>query len=108
MSGTRRDFSDTEIERIWQKASRRPADVLFGASAPMNRPSDPLAALVLGHNPANEIRYDFAGRAIKRSEYGKLTEYGWEIDHEVRVRDGGSDDLSNLRPTHWMTNRQRG
>jgi 5-methylcytosine-specific restriction endonuclease McrA len=29
-------------------------------------------------------------------------------DHIVRVRDGGSDDLANLRAAHWSCNRERG
>ena len=29
-------------------------------------------------------------------------------DHIVRVRDGGSDDMANLRAAHWSCNRQRG
>ena len=30
--------------------------------------------------------------------------YGWEIDHIKPKKDGGSDDLSNLRPLQWEAN----
>ena len=30
--------------------------------------------------------------------------YGWEIDHIVRLKDGGPDTLGNLRPLQWRAN----
>ena len=33
---------------------------------------------------------------------------GWEIDHIKPVARGGSDDLSNLQPLYWETNRNKG
>ena len=42
---------------------------------------------------------------IKRGKYGDRTsDYGWEIDHTKPVSEGGSDDLSNLRPLQWENN----
>ena len=41
---------------------------------------------------------------IRYSEHGNRSSmYGWEIDHI----DGPSDNLSNLRPLHWISNLQR-
>lgn len=35
-------------------------------------------------------------------DYGKMdSEYGLVIDHIKPVSEGGSDDISNLRPVHW-------
>ena len=62
---------------------------------------------VLGYDP-EEFRRDKYGALIKRSDYGKpRSPYGWEVDRirpEVR---GGLDALSNLRPLHWNSQKQR-
>lgn len=53
-------------------------------------------------------RYDECGSLIKYDEYGNRdSDYGWEIDHIVRPKDGGSNDLSNLRPLQWENNVKR-
>jgi hypothetical protein len=51
-------------------------------------------------------RYDAAYRVIRFSDYGdRSSPYGWEFDHyPVAVALGGSDDLANLRPLHYVTN----
>ncbi|TBR12384.1 MAG: HNH endonuclease [Candidatus Nitrosotenuis sp.] len=47
-------------------------------------------------------RKDECGAWIFRGDYGKRdAEYGWEIDHITQASDGGTDDISNLRPLHW-------
>jgi hypothetical protein len=45
---------------------------------------------------------------MKYSEYGRLTEHGWEIDHHLPSALGGRDQSANLRPLHWKNNRRRG
>ncbi len=61
-----------------------------------------------GHIKGNDPlmwRADDCGAWIMRSHYGKRnSEYGWEIDHIKPVSEGGTDELSNLRPLHWENN----
>ena len=50
---------------------------------------------------------DFDTR-IKYDEYGNRdSKYGWEIDHIKPAKDGGNDELSNLRPLQWKNNVER-
>src|SRR5215510_4597599 len=54
-------------------------------------------------------RYDFCGLLIKRAEFGKtLSVHGWEIDHILPVSKGGTDELNNLQPLQWDSNRRKG
>lgn len=57
---------------------------------------------------SNIWRRDETGAAIRRDLYGKLVKYGWEIDHRIPTSWGGTDDLSNLRPLNWESNRAKG
>jgi len=59
------------------------------------------------HDPQH-ARKDACGHWIQRDQYGTEGKFGWEIDHIVPVAKGGSDDLSNLQPLFWETNRQKG
>ena len=53
-------------------------------------------------------RWDDYGRVIRYGDYGnRYSRYGWEIDHVDPKSQGGTDDLSNLRPLNWVSNLQR-
>jgi hypothetical protein len=60
--------------------------------------------------PATSIseRIDCDGRIIRWDEYGKMTTYGWEIDHAHPIGFGGLDVYGNLRARHWFGNRKAG
>ena len=53
-------------------------------------------------------RMDCDQRMICWGDYGKLTEYGWEIDHIHPSGIGGLDNLANIRARHWRGNRSAG
>lgn len=76
-------FSDEEIEQVWQKAFPQQ------------------------NNDPNVYRKDYAGAWIRRSDYGKQTEYGWEIDHVRPLSLNGSHNLSNLLPLQWQNNLEK-
>lgn len=47
-------------------------------------------------------RKDQCGAWIFRSHYERFdSEYGWVIDYIKPLSNGGSNDISNLRPCHW-------
>lgn len=62
--------------------------------------------IIPGTDP-NVVRKDRCGALIRRDKYGDTTPrgLGWEIDHNVPVAKGGTDDLSNLLPLQWENNR---
>lgn len=54
-------------------------------------------------------RKDRFGSYIDKEHYGNTErETGWEIDHTKPVALGGNDDLFNLQPLQWRTNRIKG
>ncbi|MDE2590223.1 MAG: HNH endonuclease, partial [Patescibacteria group bacterium] len=47
-------------------------------------------------------RKDACGAWIFRSHYKRIdSEYGWVIDHIKPLSEGGTNNISNLRPAHW-------
>jgi 5-methylcytosine-specific restriction endonuclease McrA len=48
------------------------------------------------------------GRQMNRDEYGKKSEFGWNIDHVKPISAGGLNDERNLQPLHWKSNKQKG
>lgn len=64
-----------------------------------------MAAKCGAENEKNGYRKDECGAWIKWDKYGdRNSAYGWEIDHIRAVANGGSDQLTNLRPLHWKNN----
>jgi len=63
--------------------------------------------VVLGREPS-EWREDDFGNRIQFDKYGdRDSSFGWEVDHIISIKDGGSNLLSNLRPIQWETNVKR-
>jgi 5-methylcytosine-specific restriction endonuclease McrA len=60
-----------------------------------------------GHDPT-QVRQDLSGTAIRISDCGTTSRYGWEIDHIMPVAHGGNDDVANLQPRHCENNRRKG
>lgn len=53
-------------------------------------------------------RIDAFGNLIRLDDFGKQTEYGWEVDHTIPLAIGGQDSLANVRALHWHANRSLG
>lgn len=58
--------------------------------------------------PPTDWRIDRHDTLIRRSDHGRQTEYGWEVDHVCALALGGTDTLDNVEALHWRTNRQLG
>ena len=75
-------FDESTIEAVWKKGEIEP--------------------------DYSDFRKDTCGASMQRSKYGKLEQWGWEIDHKKPVSHGGTDDISNLQPLQWENNRNKG
>ena len=53
-------------------------------------------------------KLDAGGQPIYWYDYGKHTEFGWEIDHIVPLSCGGESYISNLQALHWRNNEAKG
>jgi len=74
-------WSDELVQKVWEKGK-----------------------VIVGQDPKLSRR-DECGAKILRSRYAdRDSVYGWEIDHIKPESQGGSDDLSNLRPLQWENN----
>jgi CRISPR/Cas system Type II protein with McrA/HNH and RuvC-like nuclease domain len=50
---------------------------------------------------------DFAGRLIRKNEYGIHSEHGWTLDHILPLAMNGPDAWENVQITHWKTNEEK-
>ena len=64
------------------------------------------AVPITTHDP-NFARKDRFNNWIVWSDYGKTTQFGWEIDHIVPTSWGGLDARPNVAATHWQANRKK-
>ncbi len=56
----------------------------------------------------NYRRKDICETIIQKSAYGDIgSKFGWEIDHIQPVSKNGSDNINNLQPLYWETNRDK-
>lgn len=79
-----KSFDLDTVNMVWQKAKR------------------------IANSKTDSFREDICGSIIAKSAYGKTAhEYGWEIDHIKPVSKGGTDQIDNLQPLHWETNRAK-
>lgn len=77
-----RPFDEETIEAVWRKGTPEPKYPSF--------------------------RKDKCSASMQRSRYGKVEQWGWEIDHIKPVSKGGTDNLSNLQPLQSENNRHKG
>jgi hypothetical protein len=80
-------------------------ELLWNDLRPVNKEHWPEANFDLD---MNEYRFDDFGAIIKKSEYGKMTSFGWTIDHIFPLSKGSSDNIVNLRLLHWENNQAKG
>jgi hypothetical protein len=77
-------FSAQKVQSVWEKGT------------------------VVQNYDSSKYRKDICGAWLIRDRYGDNTNiYGWEIDHIKPKAQGGTDDISNLRPLQWENNREK-
>lgn len=62
---------------------------------------------VKGVDPT-KYRKDACGAWIAKNQFGKNSPMGWVIDHIKPQIKKGSDDITNLRPFHFLNNISKG
>ena len=75
------DYSEKQLDEVWAKAK------------------------IVNEDSKNELRKDYAGAWIKRSQYGNHnSSYGWDVDHARPLAKDGADNIDNWVPLHWENN----
>jgi hypothetical protein len=75
------EFSEETIKKVWEKGK------------------------IVAGNDSGKWRKDQCDAWIGWEFYGnRESQYGWEIDHIKPVSEGGTEELSNLRPLQWKNN----
>lgn len=72
------------IDKVWNKAKK-----------------------IRGEDP-NNVRQDPYGNKIRKDQFGKDSQEGWEIDHIKPKSKGGSDSARNLQAMQTNKNRELG
>lgn len=52
--------------------------------------------------------HDFAGRKIKREDYGVENQVGWVVGYILPLKHGGKDDIENMVILHHSTAFEKG
>jgi len=78
------DFSNKQIQEVWEKAT------------------------VVENYDSSKFRKDLAGAWIVKNDYGKETQFGWQVDHVYPSSKGGDENPINLRPMQWENNQSKG
>jgi hypothetical protein len=61
-----------------------------------------------GNYDLGEVRKDACGAPIVWADYGKQTQYGWEVDHILPVsRFLNADQPINVQALQWQNNRAK-
>jgi len=75
--------SDDKLDKIWEKGAK------------------------VRDKKADLYRKDSEGKIIYKPSYGKSSNMGWEVDHKRPRSKGGTDNIRNLVPKHWKSNRAK-
>ena len=63
---------------------------------------------VSGQMNSWEFRKDCLGNLVRYADFGnRHSPFGWELEHIVPSRLGGSTDPTNLQALHWKANAAR-
>ena len=56
---------------------------------------------------ARREAYDFAGRKMRREQYGTKSPYAWDVDHILPRAEGGKNGMGNLQIVSCLTNKEK-